>query len=99
LLDAGALERDREFARVAAVRGGAGGGVAQRLRQAVQIAFVQQHQPVGFVLQDILREVRAERREPAGDFRIARLLRRRQQNARADETVVGQFHQPLLLRR
>ena len=84
---------------MATVGGRARGGVAQRLWQAVEVAFLQQHHPVGFVLEDVLREIGAEGGQPAGDLGIALLLFRRQQHARAHETVVGQFQHALLLGR
>ncbi len=80
------------------VGGDAGGGFAQRLRQAVEVALLQ-HQPPGLlVLQDVLRELRRQRRQPLVDLGDARLLLGAQLGAGPHQPLVAQLqHAPLLV--
>ena len=68
--------------RSAAIARGAGD---EKIRQAVEIVLVEQHEPVFFVRQHILPELSAKRRQPLGDRGEARLGLRRQPRAGAGE--------------
>ena len=82
---------------MAALFGDTRRGFPQGLREAVEIAGLQQHQPVRFVGQHVLGELRAERRQPGGNLGEALLLARVEPHARPHEAFVGQFQQALLL--
>ena len=65
--DARARQGDGVFARMAALDRDARGALRKEIRQAVEIALGEQHQPVFFVRQHILAELGAERRQPLAD--------------------------------
>ena len=82
-LDARSRQRDGVLARMAALGGEARGAADDKVRQSLEIALVQKHQPVFFVRQHVLAELGAERREPFADRRQTRLGLRRQPGAGA----------------
>ena len=82
------LERDRVTAYLpgmAAVGGDARGAADEKIRQALKIALVEQHEPVFFVLQHVLAELSGERRQPLGDRGQSRFGSRRGARAGAGE--------------
>ncbi len=84
-LDARPRQRNGILARMAALGGDARGARDEKIRQAVEIGLVQQHEPRFFVRQHILPELSAKRRQPLGDRGEARLGLRRQARAGAGE--------------
>ena len=84
-LDARSRQSDGVFAGMAAIGGGARGAGDEEIRQAVEIGLGEQHEPVFFVLEHILPELSAERRQPLGDRGETRLGLRRQTRAGAGE--------------
>ena len=96
-LDAGARKRDAIFARMAALGRRARGAFDEKIRQALEIARVQEQQEGFFVGQHILAELRAKARQPLGDLGEARLLLRRKPRAGAREVSMVAFEHARLL--
>ena len=95
-LDARARQRDGIFAGMTALGGEPRGARDEEIRQAVEIAFVEQHQPGLFVRQHVLAERGAEARQPFADRRQARLGLRRRAGAGAGEIEMIALEHPRL---